>query len=101
MYSEPFSPLLIGIAIVTKLTAVPTRPRLISEGGGFQSPFNRDSNCNGKAPPPAAGIHSWTGFQSPFNRDSNCNPSALPPCCKRGSGDFQSPFNRDSNCNDS
>ena len=37
----------------------------------FQSPFNRDSNCNFFA--------NWQEmmagmcFQSPFNRDSNCN----------------------------
>ena len=38
---QPFSPLLIGIAIVTHQKSSPHKtPR------AFQSPFNRDSNCN-------------------------------------------------------
>ena len=63
-------------------------------GIGFQSPFNRDSNCNRAT---YAERVRREGFQSPFNRDSNCNPrTVLVSTCRIC---FQSPFNRDSNCN--
>ena len=107
----PFSPLLIGIAVVTKARY------------NFQSPFNRDSSCNrimvlARNPMPitfsplligiaVVTIHAFSPlligiavlwgplllrcFQSPFNRDSSCN-------FRRTFG-FQSPFNRDSSCN--
>ena len=103
-----FSPLLIGIVIVTDTIA-----EVIAYFDAFQSPFNRDSNCNvihdsHSFSPLLIGIVIVTQrrnetcskcayFQSPFNRDSNCNN-----CCFiyiNVFQFFQSPFNRDSNCN--
>ena len=68
-FMQPFSPLLIGIAIVTLI-----RSGIQGWAAFFQSPFNRDSNCNKRKRQIGIGSHS---FQSPFNRDSNCN-GALP-----------------------
>ena len=87
---SPFSPLLIGIAVVTVANHTQNAKAVI-----FQSPFNRDSSCNLDM-----GRRICSGgciFQSPFNRDSSCNH--IYPHRTRIEGLFQSPFNRDSSCN--
>ena len=63
--SSTFSPLLIGIAVVTNGSVF-----YANTTQSFQSPFNRDSSCN---PEERAKRSERMTFQSPFNRDSSCN----------------------------
>ena len=53
------------------------RDRTDASVHAFQSPFNRDSSCNGTSNDGM--IDTCSIFQSPFNRDSSCNRAAAHP----------------------